>query len=414
MNVVVAVDGPRGREAAAVVAADGHRAVTVVAATAPADALADAAATPEAAELVAALSRSDVLVLDARPTTLTPALVAACDRFGVRIVPLCARPADRRLAASLGLVPRDIGIVSDLLAPTEREEPVEARRGRVVAVWGAHGAPGRTTVAVELACALSRDRHTALVDADSHAPSVALATGLPDEGPGFAAACRQAERGALTVTELQRIASPLGGVDVLAGINRPGRWPELSAPRVHAALEVCREWAEETVVDVAAPLERDEEIVSDLLDGPRRNAATLAALEAADVVVAVVAADPVGVSRFVRAWPDLRALAGAAPVHVVVNKTRPGPVGLDARGQIRRTLERYAGIGDVWFAPWDVRGTDAALLAARPLAHVVPRAALAAAVRRFADETLTDRRAPAPARARRRSSVVARRAARTA
>ena len=41
-----------------------------------------------------------------------------------------------------------------------------------------------------------------------------------------------------------------------------------------------------------SPLERDEEIVSDL-DGPRRNAATLAALAAADLVVAVVAADPV-------------------------------------------------------------------------------------------------------------------------
>jgi len=35
------------------------------------------------------------------------------------------------------------------------------------------------------------------------------------------------------------------------------------------------------VVDVAAPLESDEEIMSDL-DGPRRNAATRAALRAAD------------------------------------------------------------------------------------------------------------------------------------
>ena len=406
MNVVVAVDGARGREAEALLDEEGVHVVAVVDAAAPAGAIADAAATPEAAELVASLSRADALLLDARSTTLTPALVSACDRFGVRIVPLCARPAERRLAASLGLVPRERDIVPGLLSSPVPEEAAEPRSGRVITVWGPHGAPGRTTVAVELACTLGRSGHTVLVDADAHASSVALATGLADEGPGFAAACRQAERGSLTVAELARIASPLGGVDVLTGINRPGRWPELSAPRVHAALEVCRAWAQHTVVDVAAPLERDEEIVSDLVDGPRRNAATLAALETADVVVAVVAADPVGVSRFVRAWPDLRALAGAAPVRVLVNKTRAGAVGLDARGQIRRTLERYAGVGDVWFAPWDVRGTDAALLAARPLAHIAPRAALAGAVRRFAEEALGDRsEAVVVSRARARGGV---------
>ena len=51
--------------------------------------------------------------------------------------------------------------------------------------------------------------------------------------------------------------------------------------RVGAALDHCRAWVDDIVVDVAASLERDEEIVSDL-DGPRRNAATHAALAAAD------------------------------------------------------------------------------------------------------------------------------------
>lgn len=352
-------------------------------------------ATPEAAELLAELSRADLLVIEGRASTLTTELVAACDRMSVRIVPLCGRSSDRRLAAALGVTPHDPDApAAELLAAPAEPVPAQVERGRVITVWGAHGAPGRTTLAVEIASALATpDHRVALIDADAHAPSLALATGLADEGPGFAAACRQAERGTLTVAELSRIASVLGDVEVLTGLNRPGRWPELSHARVLAALDVCRGWVADTIVDTAASLERDEEIVSDLFDGPRRNAATLAAVEAADLLLAVVAADPVGVSRFVRAWPDLRTAAGTTPVRVVVNKIRAGALGVDARGQVRRTLERYTGVTDVAFVPWDPRGTDAAMLAARPIAHVAPRSAVPTAVRRLVAESLTPRAA---------------------
>lgn len=395
MRVVVAADGPRGDSLAARLRHEDADVRAVVAASAPAAAALDAMAAPEAAELLAELARADLLIVEGRAATLTAELVAACDRLSVRIVPLCARTSDRRLAASLGLAAHDPDApAAELLASPPSSLPVEPTRGRVITVWGAQGAPGRTTLAIEIACALSSaDHRVALVDADSHAPSLALATGLADEGPGFAAACRQAERGTLTVAELSRIASTLADVDVLTGLNRPGRWPELSHARVLAALEACRGWVDDTVVDTAASLERDEEIVSDLVDGPRRNAATLAAVEAADVVLAVVAADPVGVSRFVRNWPELRAAAGTTPVRVVVNKIRAGALGVDARGQVRRTLERYTGVTDVSFVPWDARGTDAALLAARPIAHVAPRSAVPTAVRRLVAESLAPRRA---------------------
>jgi MinD-like ATPase involved in chromosome partitioning or flagellar assembly len=275
----------------------------------------------------------------------------------------------------------------------------------VIAVWGPAGAPGRSTVAAELAVELARGgRHVALVEADTIAPSLALTLGLADEGPGFAAACRQAELAGLDARELTRIAVPLGrtGVDVLTGINRPSRWPELSDRRVGAALAACREWADYTVVDVSSSLERDEEIMSDL-DGPRRNAATLAALRAADLVVAVVAADPVGVARFLRGHADLRATIGATPVAVVANRLRPGTLGIDARGQVRRTLDRFGGIEDVWFLPQDPRSADAAILASQPIADVAPRSPFTLALRRFVGEAIVP--APEPlrgAKARRR------------
>lgn len=407
-RVIVAVNGARGDEVVSKLRAEDADVRLHVSEEEPsfaASAVSAADSGPAQTGLLEELERCDVLITVAERHALTPQLVSACDRFGVRIVALCADAAQHRRADTFGVTSRGLDADgAEMLAPAWH--PVAAppaRRGRVIAVWGPAGAPGRTTLAIGLACELARDgRRVALIDADAHAPALAMATGLADEGPGFAAACRQVERGTLTTGELARIAVPLGSVEVLTGINRPSRWPELSEARVAGALECCRDWADDIVVDVAASLERDEEIVSDL-DGPRRNAATLSALASADLVVAVVAADPVGVSRFVRAHPELRAVIGATPLRILVNKTRTATLGLDARGQVRRTLERYAGAHEMWFAPWDPKATDAATLAAQPVAHVAARSPLAAAVRRFVGEAI-DPPVPVARRAQRRTA----------
>lgn len=411
MSVVLALDDARS------LAAGLRREGIEVRGELPTSALASAAGDgmlgAEAETVLRAIADADVVVLQVSRRSLSPAVVALCDRVATRIVPLCESPADERLAVACGLeqplplaaepwrvAEAVVGVPARPAAGKERSGP------GVLAVWGPAGAPGRSTVAVELAVELARGgRHVGLVDADTHAPSLALALGLPDEGPGFAAACRQAELGGLDAAELTRIALPLGrtGVDVLTGINRPSRWPELSEKRVAASLAVCRNWAEFTVVDVSSSLERDEEIMSDL-DGPRRNAATLAALRAADLVVAVAGADPVGVSRFLRAFAELRSTIGATPVAVLANRLRPGALGIDARGQVRRTLDRFGGIEDVWFLPQDPRSADAALLAARPIAEIAPRSPLTLALRRFVGEAIVPapRVTGAPDRRRRR------------
>lgn len=412
MRVVVAVDEPHGSDLAQGLEAEGVAVVAVVGATALV--MASRGGTLAESDGVAdALSDADAVVLEVTRATLDASVVAACDRRAVRIVPLSAEPADDRVAEAFGLEPPlGLGVeawqlAERLSAPPVRRAgaaaaaPAETAPSRpsVIAVWGPAGSPGRSTVAIELAVELARGgRRVGLVDADSHAPSIALALGLADEAPGFAAACRQSELGLLDARELTRISAPIGGtgVDVLTGLNRPSRWPELSGTRVAAALEKCREWADYTVVDVSSSLERDEEIVSDL-DGPRRNAATLAALRSADLVVAVVAADPLGISRFLRAHPELRATIGATPVAVVANRLRPGALGIDARGQVRRTLDRFGGVADVWFVPTDPRAADAALLAARPIAETAPRSPITLALRRFVGEAV----APVPDAGRR-------------
>lgn len=419
MRIVVAVDGPRGRALAQALEREGVEVLAVVASDRLAAAAGDRMPQGDDDRVIAALGLAEAIVLETHRGSLTAGLVGVCDRRGIRIAPLCEGAAEERLAAAFGLatpLALDVEpwrIAEALMAPPQLAGPVTAetaqeglRSARVIAVWGPAGAPGRSTLAIEIAVELARGgRRIALVDADTHAPSIALQLGLADEGPGFAAACRQAELGGLDARELARIAEPLGrsGVDVLTGLNRPSRWPELTDARVTAALATCRDWAEHTVIDVAAPLERDEEIVSDL-DGPRRNAATLAALRAADLVVAVGAADPVGVARFLRAHADLRATIGATPIAVVANRLRPGALGIDARGQVRRTLDRFGGIEDVWFVPADARSADAALLAAQPVAEVAPRSPLTLAVRRLVGEAIAPVPTATPGRRIRRPS----------
>lgn len=335
----------------------------------------------------------DAVILPATRSALTPAVISVCDRAGARVIAL--GEGEHRLAARYGL-PEPLAAdasgweVAALLnadAPPVTDAP-PADPHRVIAVWGPQGSPGRSTLAIQLAVELSRaGRRTALVDADTVAPSIALLLGLGDDAPGIAAACRRADLGALDHGELTRLSTPVdtsgGTVEVLSGINRPSRWPELSAPRLSAALQACRGWVDDTVVDVAAAFDADDEATYDLT-GPRRHAATATCMADADVIIAVAAADPLGISRFLRDHAELRRLTVPTPVSVVVNQVRPGPLGLDARGQIRRTLERFAGIEDVTFVPFDQRAADAALLHARPMADLVPRSALVAGVRRLA------------------------------
>ena len=389
-RVVLAVAGQRGERLAADLERSGVRIESVFDPIALED--------PNLAAALPVLEGVDVLVLTADRRTLGSHLISVCDRRGIRLVPVAGDPDGERVAVAFGLAASLVSPGVDEIAAAIRGLVPDAAihgdtlRGRVITVWGPEGAPGRSTVASMIAFELARGgAGTALIDADSHAPSLALTLGLADEGPGFPAACRQASLGALDGRELSRISAPVrvdaAVVDVLCGINRRGRWHELAEDRVTAALDAARRWVPHTVVDVGAPLEQDEELMHDL-EGPRRNAATIAALRAADVIVAVCSADPVGMARFVRGYAELRAVVGATPVLVVVNRLRPGGLGLDARGQVRRALDRFAGIRDVAFLPADLRAVDAAVLQALPVAAVAPRSALVAAVRRFTGDAL--------------------------
>jgi fructose 1,6-bisphosphatase len=106
----------------------------------------------------------------------------------------------------------------------------------------------------------------------------------------------------------------------------------------------ARELADWTVVDCGFALERDEELSFDTA-APRRNAATLSALQAADTVLAVGAGDPVGMQRLVRGLPDVgEVVPPGVPIRVVVNRVRASAVGSDPTARISDALERFVNV----------------------------------------------------------------------
>jgi Flp pilus assembly CpaE family ATPase len=290
------------------------------------------------------------------------------------------------------------GALPQLAAPSP-VPPLPAGLGRVVAVWGPTGAPGRTTLAVGVADEVSRLGIPAMVvDADVYGGVIAQLLGLLDESPGLAAACRQAAGGRLDSAELARLAWAIRPtLRVLTGIVRADRWPEVRAGAIDVVLEHARRLAEVTVVDCAFSLERDEEITYDTA-APRRNGATLAVLAAADTVVCVGGADPVALQRLVRAIAELReALPGCAPL-VVVNRVRRGVIPGEPEREIAAALSRYAGITGLTYLPDDGAAVDAALAVGRTLAEVAPGSQLRQGIAAFA-RRLVDR--PEPQRQRR-------------
>jgi MinD-like ATPase involved in chromosome partitioning or flagellar assembly len=361
-------------------------------------------------ELVARLDEvgAEAVVVGAGRRTFSAELLEACDARGIRVVALAADDRERAHAGALGLHEVLEGgatwaeiegcLAGAVPASVRQAGGPAATAGEILAVWGPAGAPGRTTLAVAVAAELAATgRRVALVDADPYGGAIAALLGLLDEAPGFAAACRLAGAGALDRSELERLAqrctAARASFEVFTGLVGPGRWPELAHDRVIAALEAIRGHVDHVVVDTGFSLEQDEELTSDQF-APRRNAATFAALEAADRVIAVGLADPVGLARLLRGHAELVERVDPAKIDVVVNRVRSGAIGIDAYAQVRQTLQRFAGIDGARLLPHDGRAADAAILRARALRDAAPRSALATAIRDYVHERLVPRVEP--------------------
>ncbi|WP_205706274.1 AAA family ATPase [Kineococcus indalonis] len=251
--------------------------------------------------------------------------------------------------------------------------------GRTVAVWGPAGSTGRSTVAVNLAAELAAaGAVTVLADLDTRGACVGQLLGLLDDAPGLLAAVRAGTEGRLDAGTLQRHATlVLPGLAVLTGSPEPRRWSELRPVGLRRVLEVAAGSADWVVLDLSGGLDDDE-------DG-LRDAATAVALEAADVVLVVGGADPVGLQRWIRTWQRLEEVAPGTPAVAVLSRVRASAVGAPAHRRVSAALHRFAGVSDAVLLPEDA-AADAAVLAGRTLGEVAARSPLRRALEQLAQQ----------------------------
>ncbi len=311
------------------------------------------------------------------------------------VSPASGLPMPQRPASSISAPGGPVRVASP---PLPLPPDTFSTNSPIIAVWGPTGAPGRTTVAVGVADEAARaGTPTMLVDADTYGGVIAQQLGMLDEAPGLAAACRAHHHGALDALTLAGYARRTDrNLCVLTGISRADRWPELRAEAIVGVLEQAKQLARLVVVDCGFCLEDDEELSYDTM-APRRNAATLAALGSADRIVAVGSADPPGVARLVRGLGELAesidTLAARSPV-VVMNRLRGTAMPGEPASEVGQAMQRFAGVGQLVFVPYDQRSVDHAASVGRTIGDVAPRSPLREAL---ASLTATLLSATAPA-----------------
>lgn len=281
-----------------------------------------------------------------------------------------------------GTLPQHPDINQDPAAPS-RYQPGH-RLGKIVTVWGTHGAPGRSTIAFNLAAlAAQQGQQVCLIDADTYAPSLDALMALEDTGSGLAILCSDADRAQLDEKKagaiMERVPLKNGTFDFLSGITSSSRWPEVRARAFAEVLEWLKHRYDLVICDVAAPIEVDEELTFDG-PAPRRNAATLTALACADRVIALGEADVIGLPRLinlareVQARPDL--FAPETDVQYWLNRSRREAAGFNPEAKMRDNWARYLSVPLAGVIPYERKVMDRLRRNGEALLEVAPRHAV--------------------------------------
>ena len=282
-----------------------------------------------------------------------------------------------------GTLPQHPDINQDPAAPS-RYQPGH-RLGKIVTVWGTHGAPGRSTIAFNLAAlAAQQGQQVCLIDADTYAPSLDALMALEDTGSGLAILCSDADRAQLDEKKagaiMERVPLKNGTFDFLSGITSSSRGPEVRARAFAEVLEWLKHRYDLVICDVAAPIEVDEELTFDG-PAPRRNAATLTALACSDRVIALGEADVIGLPRLinlareVQARPDL--FAPETDVQYWLNRSRREAAGFNPEAKMRDNWARYLSIPLAGVIPYERKVMDRLRRNGEALLEVAPRHAVA-------------------------------------
>lgn len=315
------------------------------------------------AEVLALSELCDVAVLSTELAGVGADSITALERHGVRVVGI----GDELRGHRLGLTMVPPGRLHEgVQAPAANENLLpEPAAAPVIAVWGPHGAPGRSVIAVTMAAMLARQTsRVALVDADPRGGAVAQLLGLLDDVSGLVAACRSADRG--SSADVLDDAVPVGpGLRVLTGVPRADMWSQVREAPFELVLHRLAAACDHVVVDTGPAMDEHARIL----------------LGVASHVVVVGRADPVGLARLVRSVHELAEVPCTARRIVVVNQLRSSS-SWSAR-DITGALERLAGVTPDEILDADYRALDLAALRGLSPLHAAPNSPFVVGVGRL-------------------------------
>jgi Flp pilus assembly CpaE family ATPase len=241
--------------------------------------------------------------------------------------------------------------------------------GTVLTVVSGHGAPGRSTLALDLAALLGLVAHTVLVDADLGAPVLSARVGA-NSNKNLVTLAHMApsapdEWSAALSRDLQPIVPDEAAHGLfLAGLPRPDS--RLQDGFLDGLLGALRARFDYVVVDTGVQW----------LDGDQ---ASRVPLQAADALLLVATPDASGMRRARHAVERVRASVGPVKVGVVVNQHR------SRQDYDRSELEWALGEPLSAVLPFDPNACWRAVEHNRPVVVAEPRSSLARAMIPFAE-----------------------------
>ena len=340
-------------------------------------------------ELLAAVRGSDLdaIVFAGAPVWLDRQAVDEAKGSGIKLIGVVQVPAEADRLAALGATLMLADATGDEIVQRCLEDPLEVLGtpagpqrpqvdGKVIAVWGPKGSPGRTTLAIELASHLARAHPgTLLIDADGYGGDILQLLGIVEELPTIVWAAQLAAKEELNAerlaVELRRAVG--NGPVVLPGIARSDLWPEISEFGLRQLIALTRASFEFSVFDVGFCLE--PESTGYPTGGEGRNFAARRLVADADDVVAICRGDALGIKNFLWSYQQLRTLCDPERIRIVVNR-----MARSGHWDVAELLQRHTGKRPVAFVPDVPADIVKAVAEGLPVSVRLPRSSITSGV----------------------------------
>ena len=299
----------------------------------------------EATDVLAAATIEDqaAIVIDVDTPRLSADVVAALPGWNQRrIIAIAANDDALQRARSWGLTTVVHGLSADLVdrvsghlqmgeQQEERATPgltlstasdPRVAPGQITVVYGATGAPGRSTVALGLAESWAHSgERVCLIDADTIGPSLALLVGMTEDVSGLLVASRYADQGALDARSLATACRRLKErLWLMSGIGSADRWHQVRPHSLERIVSVCARNFDRVVIDTNPLLSSSE--VDDALAGglPVRDGAARSALQHSHALIVVTQPEAVSVVRMTADLPHVVKMVEHSRISVLVNR----------------------------------------------------------------------------------------------